>query len=151
MSASDTTVKTANPVLKNISFQALPGQMVAILGATGSGKSTLINLIPRFYDVTSGSVTIDGVDVRDISKKALRGNIGIAMQDVMLFSGSIKENIAFGKPDARFEEIVQAAKSAQAHDFITGLPGGYETIPGAAGGEPFRGTETTPVHCKGHF
>lgn len=125
--------KDGRSVLKDISFQATPGQMVAILGATGSGKSSLINLIPRFYDVTGGAVTIDGVDVRDIGKKALRDNIGIAMQDVMLFSGSIKENIAFGKPDAGFEEIVQASKSAQAHEFISGLPDGYETILGQRG------------------
>lgn len=120
-------------VLEDISFTAEPGQMVAILGATGAGKSSLIHLIPRFYDVSDGSITIDGVDVRNISQKALRKTIGIAMQDVLLFSGTIRENLAYGRTDATFQEIVEAAKSAQAHEFIAALPGGYETQLGQRG------------------
>jgi ATP-binding cassette subfamily B protein len=120
-------------VLKDISFTAEPGQMVAILGATGAGKSSLIHLIPRFYDASDGSITIDGVDVRNISQKALRKTIGIAMQDVLLFSGTIRENLAYGRTDATFQEIVEAAQSAQAHEFISALPDGYETQLGQRG------------------
>jgi ATP-binding cassette, subfamily B, multidrug efflux pump len=122
-----------NSILRDISFEAEPGQMVAILGATGSGKSSLINLIPRFYDVSKGTVSVDGVDVRNISQKALRNHIGIAMQDVVLFTGSIKENISYGRPDAPFAEILQASKSAQAHEFISSFPEGYESILGQRG------------------
>jgi ATP-binding cassette subfamily B protein len=122
-----------NPVLSNISFAAEPGQTVAVLGATGSGKSTLVNLIPRFYDATSGRVTIDGVDVRDIKMESLRGNIGISLQESMLFSGTIKDNIKYGRPNATDEEVVEAAKAAQAHDFITKFPDGYDTIVGQRG------------------
>jgi ATP-binding cassette subfamily B protein len=120
-------------VLKDISFVAEPGQMVAILGATGAGKSSLINLIPRFYDVTSGQISIDGVDVHDFSKVFLRENIGIAMQEVVLFSGTIRENIAFGRSDATMDEILAASRAAQAHDFISGFPEGYETVLGQRG------------------
>ncbi len=124
---------TSKSILRDISFEAEPGQMVAILGATGSGKSSLIDLIPRFYDVSKGTVSIDGVDVRNISQKALRDHIGIAMQDVVLFTGSIKENISFGKPDATFDEILRASKSAQAHEFISSFPEGYDSILGQRG------------------
>lgn len=115
------------PVLQDISFAAEGGQSVAILGATGAGKSTLINLIPRFYDVTSGTVSIDGVDVRDIPEEVILKNIGLALQDTILFSGTIRENITFGKQDATEAEVQQVAKAAQAHDFIMELPHGYDT------------------------
>jgi ATP-binding cassette subfamily B protein len=121
------------PVLSHISFTAEPGQTVAVLGATGSGKSTLINLIPRFYDATSGRVTIDGVDVRDIEMESLRGNIGINLQESILFSGTIEDNIKYGRPNATDMEVVEAAKAAQAHDFITKFPDGYDTMVGQRG------------------
>jgi ATP-binding cassette subfamily B protein len=120
-------------VLSDITFTAEPGETVAILGATGSGKSTLINLIPRFYDVADGRVTIDGVDVRDIEMETLRRNIGMSLQDTLLFSGAIRDNIRYGRPDATEEEVVEAAKAAQAHDFITGFPEGYDTMVGQRG------------------
>jgi len=118
---------------QGISFVAEPGQTVAILGATGSGKSSLIYLIPRFYDVTEGRVTIDGVDVRDVDKDALRRNIGVALQESVLFSGTIRDNIRYGRPDATDEEVVAAAKAAQAHTFITEFPDGYDTEVGQRG------------------
>jgi ATP-binding cassette subfamily B multidrug efflux pump len=122
-----------DPVLCDVSFTAEPGQTVAILGSTGSGKSSLINLIPRFYDVSSGRVTIDGVDVRDIQMSQLRDHIGISLQEVTLFSGTVRDNISYGRPDASEEEIVRAAKAAQAHDFIMGFPQGYDTMVGQRG------------------
>jgi len=118
----------ADPVLKNVSFVAEPGQTVALLGATGSGKSSLIHLIPRFYDVTEGRVTIDGMDIRDIDEAALRSKIGIALQESVLFSGTIRDNIRYGRPDASHDEVVAAAKLAQAHDFIMAFPDGYDSI-----------------------
>lgn len=121
------------PVLKNINLTAEPGMTIAILGATGSGKSTFINLIPRFYDATSGRLLIDGYDIRDVTVKSVRKQIGIALQEVFLFSRTIKENIAFGNPDVSMEEIIEAAKAAQAHDFIMSFPNGYETIVGERG------------------
>lgn len=113
-------------VLSNISFTAKPGETTAFIGSTGSGKSTLINLIPRFYDVTSGSITINGVDVRDISQENLRRNIGYVPQKGVLFSGTIESNIKFGKEDATKEEMVEAARIAQAEEFIDAKPFGYE-------------------------
>jgi ATP-binding cassette subfamily B multidrug efflux pump len=120
-------------VLKDVSFVAEPGQMVALLGATGSGKSTIINLIPRFYDVTRGQVTIDGVDVRDVTLDSVRSQIGIVLQETTLFTGTIRENIAYGRPDSTMEEIVAAAKAAEAHDFIMEFADGYETNVGERG------------------
>jgi ATP-binding cassette subfamily B multidrug efflux pump len=120
-------------VLKDIDFIAEPGQTVALLGATGSGKSTVTNLIPRFYDVTDGRVTIDGYDVRDVSLDSLRQQIGIVLQETTLFSGTIRENIAFGRRDAPTEEIFAVAKAAAAHDFIMGFPDGYDTPVGERG------------------
>lgn len=114
------------PALKNISFSAKPGEVTAIIGSTGSGKSTLVNLIPRFYDVDSGSILIDGVDVRDMTQETLRKKIGFVPQKAILFSGTIKENIRFGKEDATDEEIRHAAKVAQALEFIEGMDGGFE-------------------------
>ena len=122
-----------DPVLKDLSFVAEPGQTVAILGATGSGKSSLIHLIPRFYDVTGGRITIDGVDVRDVDVAALRRNIGIALQESVLFSGTIRDNIRYGRPDATDKEVVAAAQAAQAHDFISAFPDGYDTVLGQRG------------------
>jgi ATP-binding cassette subfamily B protein len=122
-----------DPVLKGLSFTAEPGQMVAILGATGSGKSSLIHLIPRFYDVSEGHITIDGVDIRDLDKETLRRNIGIALQESVLFTGTIRDNIRYGRPDAADEEVIAAAKAAQAHDFIRELPDGYDTELGQRG------------------
>ncbi|MBC7234503.1 MAG: ABC transporter ATP-binding protein [Chloroflexi bacterium] len=121
------------PVLKEVSFVAEPGQKVALLGATGSGKSTIINLIPRFYDVSEGRVTIDGYDVRDVTLESLRAQIGIVLQETTLFEGTIRENIAFGRPDATEEEIIAAAKAAEAHDFIMSFPNGYDTRVGERG------------------
>jgi len=121
------------PVLKNINLVAEPGQTVAILGATGSGKSSLIHLIPRLYDVEQGRVTLDGVDVRDIPLDALRAQIGITLQEVVLFSGTVRDNIRYGRPDATEEEVIAAAKAAQAHDFITAFPDGYDSFVGQRG------------------
>jgi len=120
-------------VLDDVSFRAAPGQVVALLGATGSGKSTIINLIPRFYDVSEGQVAVDGMDIRDVSIDSLRSQIGIVFQETTLFAGTIKENIAFGRTDASMEEIVAAAQAAEAHDFITEFPDGYETDVGERG------------------
>jgi len=121
------------PVLKDVNLVAEQGQTVAILGATGSGKSSLIHLIPRFYDVEQGRVTLDGVDVRDIPLDALRAQIGITLQEAVLFSGAIRDNIRYGRPDATEEEVIAAAKAAQAHDFITAFPGGYDSFVGQRG------------------
>ncbi|MFA5853135.1 MAG: ATP-binding cassette domain-containing protein, partial [Spirochaetales bacterium] len=117
----------AQAVLENICLRAEPGKTVAILGATGSGKTTLINLIPRFYDASRGSVAIDGIDVRRLSQDSLLGHIGIVPQETILFSGTVRDNIRYGRPGAAEEEVTAAAKAAQAHDFILALPQGYDT------------------------
>ena len=119
--------------LENVSFTAESGTTVALLGGTGSGKTTIINLIPRFYDAAVGSVRIDGHDVRDVTLDSLRSQIGIVLQETNLFSGSIRDNIAFGRPDATDEEVENAARMAAAHDFIIGFPEGYETKVGERG------------------
>jgi ATP-binding cassette subfamily B protein len=106
---------------------------VALLGATGSGKSTLVHLIPRFYDVDDGRVLLDGVDVRELPLQRLRTHVGVALQDPVLFSGTIRENIRYGRPEASQEEVVSAAKAAQAHEFITSFPDGYDTPVGQRG------------------
>jgi ATP-binding cassette subfamily B protein len=121
------------PVLKDISFEVKPGQVIALLGVPGSGKSTIVNLIPRFYDASSGRITIDGTDVRDVSLASLRSNIGIVQQDVFLFTTTIGENIAYGRQDASIDEIVQAAKVAQLQEFIEGLELGLDTLIGERG------------------
>jgi len=121
------------PVLKNVSFTAQPGQTIALLGATGSGKTSIINLIPRFYDPSEGRITIDGYDLRDVTLDSLRSQIGIVLQETTLFSGTIRDNIAFGRSDASMEDIEAAARAAAAHDFITSFPEGYETPVGERG------------------
>ena len=114
-------------VLRGVSFAVQPGQQVALLGATGSGKSTLTSLIPRFYDATEGRITVNGVDVRDWPLDVLRRQIGVVMQQPRLFQGTMRENIAYGQPDAPLEDVIAAAKAAQAHNFITAMPDGYES------------------------
>ena len=120
-------------VLKSIDIDARPGQVVALLGAPGSGKSTIVNLLPRFYDVNSGRVTIDSRDIRDVTLASLRRNIGMVQQDVFLFSTSIRENIAYGRENATMDEVEQAARVAQLHDYIVGLDQGYDTVIGERG------------------
>ncbi len=126
-------VGSEREVLKGVSFAAEPGQKVAILGRTGSGKSTIINLIPRFYDVTSGRVTIDGHDVRDVTLESLRKRIGMVLQDPVLFSGSVRDNIAYGRPEASDAEVERAARAAQAEEFLKELPDGLDTNIGERG------------------
>ena len=121
------------PVLNKVTFTVQPGEKIAILGATGSGKSSLIYLIPRFYDIQAGRIRIDGTDIREFKLASLRRQIGVVLQDVFLFSGTMRENIAFGKPDVSMDDIVQAAKSARIHDFIESLPSGYDTPVGERG------------------
>jgi len=120
-------------VLQGISFVAEPGRQIALLGATGSGKSTLVHLIPRFYDVHAGAVKVDGVDVRDWDLASLRAQIGMVLQESILFSGSVRENIAFGAPDASLDQVIAAAQAAQAHDFIMAMPDGYDSAVEARG------------------
>lgn len=120
-------------VLKNIDFHIRPGETVAFVGMSGGGKSTIVSLIPRFFDVTNGAVEIDGIDVREMQARSLRNEIGIVMQDNILFSHSVKENILMGRPEATDEEVIAAAKLANAHDFIMNLPEGYDTPVGERG------------------
>ena len=119
--------------LKGISFETKPKELIAILGSTGSGKSTIINLLPRFYDVTAGSVRIDGHDVRNLTLESLRSKIGIVFQETTLFSGTLRDNIAYAAPSSSIEDVIAVAKTAQIHDFITGLPEGYQTVVGERG------------------
>ena len=121
------------PILKNVSFSVQPGELVALVGGLGSGKSTIAHLIPRFYDASSGSVTIEGIDVRDVTLASLRRNVGIVQQNTFLFSATIRDNIAYGTVNADMEQIVAAAKAAQLHDFIESLADGYETWVGERG------------------
>lgn len=120
-------------VLSNVNLKVDKGEYVALVGSSGAGKTTLCSLIPRFYEVSEGSIKVDDTDIRDIKLKCLRQNIGVVQQDVYLFVGSVKENIRYGKPDATDEEIIEAAKSANAHEFIMGLPDGYDTYIGQRG------------------
>ena len=121
------------PVLEHVSFEIPAGKSIALVGPSGSGKTTICSLLPRFYDVTGGRVTIDGIDVRKLTLESLRNQIGLVQQDVYLFCGSIKDNIAYGRPDATMEEIVDAAQKANIHDFIMELPEGYDTFVGERG------------------
>ncbi len=123
----------SNYALEGVSFETKPNELIAILGMTGSGKSTLVNLIPRFYDVTAGSIRIDGHDVRDFTLQSLRSHIGIVFQETRLFSGTIRDNIAYAVPNAPLELVIEAAKIAHIHDFIMGLADGYETMVGERG------------------
>ena len=124
---------SADAVLRDISLEARPGELVAIIGLTGAGKTTIANLIPRFYDVSGGRVTIDGIDVRDMQLRSLRSQIGVVMQQSLLFSASIEENIAYGKADASQQQIIAAATAADAHGFISEFPDGYQTMVGERG------------------
>lgn len=121
------------PVLSNINLSVPAGQKVALVGPSGGGKTTMCNLIPRFYEIDEGAITVDGHDIRDLTLKSLRQNVGIVQQDVFLFASSVKENIRYGRPDATDEEIMEAAKKAEIHDFILGLPDGYDTEVGERG------------------
>ena len=123
----------ASPVLSHVDIEAAPGQTIALLGRTGSGKSTVVNLLPRFYDVSSGRITIDGQDVRDVTLDSLRDAIGIVQQDLFLFIGTIRDNIRYGRLDASDEEIIEAAKIARIHEFIEEMPDGYDTWVGERG------------------
>jgi len=125
--------KKDTPALRGISLEAKPGQMVAIVGPSGAGKSTIANLIPRFYDVNSGAIKIDDIDIRDVQMNSLREQIGIVPQETMLFSGTVTENIQYGRLEATMEEVVEAAKAGNAHEFILELPNGYETHIGERG------------------
>ena len=118
----------AEMALCNVSFRIKAGTTVAILGATGSGKSTLVHLIPRLYDTTTGTVRVGGVNVRELTKRSLRRNIGIALQQPELFSGTVADNLRFGRPDATDDQMIAAATAAQAHDFITAMADGYDSV-----------------------
>lgn len=120
-------------VLRDVNLRVMPGERVALMGFVGSGKTTLAELVPRFYDVSSGRVTVDGVDVRDASLHSLRKQVGIVLQDIFVFSDTIRNNIAFGRPEASLEEVVEVAKAAQIHEFISSLPQGYDTVVGERG------------------
>ena len=125
--------KGGTETLKGINLKVRAGEIIAIVGPSGAGKTTLVNLLPRFYDPNEGRVLVDGVDLRDVQLKSLRRQMGIVPQESVLFRGTVAENIAYGKPGAKMDEIIEAAKAANAHDFITGLVHGYDTVIGERG------------------
>ena len=127
------------PLIEDLNLEVKPGQRSAIVVPTGCGKTTLINLLMRFYDVRKGSILVDGTDIRDMSRHSLRRNYGMVLQDTWLKAGTIRENIAYGKPEATQEEIVEAAKAAHAHSFIRRLPKGYDTVITENGGNISQG------------
>ena len=127
------------PLIQDLNLSVVPGQRVAIVGPTGCGKTTLINLLMRFYDVQGGSIQVDGHDIREITRKSLRTSYGMVLQETWLRSASIRDNIAYGRPDATEEEIVDAAKKAHAHSFITRMPEGYDTVIAEGGGNLSQG------------
>ena len=127
------------PLIEDLNLEVKPGQRIAIVGPTGCGKTTLINLLMRFYDVREGSIKIDGTDIRDMTRHSLRQNFGMVLQDTWLKAGTIRENIAYGKPEASMEEVVEAAKAAHAHSFIRRLPNGYDTVISENGGNISQG------------
>ena len=133
LASSGTNPPVKVEFLRNVHLQVPPGEKIALVGAPGSGKSTMVNLIPRFYDVTRGRVMIDGIDVRDVTLESLRRNVGIVSQDIFLFMTTMRENISYGVPSASHEDIVTAARAASIHDFIMGLPDKYETLVGERG------------------
>ncbi len=120
-------------VLRGVSFEVKPGELIGLVGPSGGGKTTLVNLLTRFYDVTGGQILVDGVDVRALDSGLYRSQVGIVLQDPYLFHGSILENIRYGMPDATFEQVIAAARAANAHDFVCKLPLGYDTIVGERG------------------
>jgi len=122
-----------NPIIRGISFIANPGRMIAVVGPNGAGKTTLVNLIPRFYELTGGNIRIDNMDLKDIKLKSLRKHIGVVLQDTVLFSGTIRENIAYGRPEIPLEKVIEAAKIANAHNFVMDKPDGYDTRVGERG------------------
>ena len=126
--------ESLEPLLKHINLDVAPGELIGLVGASGSGKTTLINLLLRFYDPTSGEITIDGVDLRDIKVDCLRDQMAVVLQEPFLFKGTIAENIAYGRPNATREQIIEAARAANAHGFITKFPDGYDTEVGERGG-----------------
>ena len=136
-------------VLEDINLSIAPGQTVAFVGPSGGGKTTLCHLILRFYDVSSGEIRIDGVNIKDIQLESLRKNIGLVQQDVFLFAGTIRENIMYGNPSATEEEMIAAAKNAQIHNFVMSLPDGYDTYVGERGDQTFRRAKTTDIHRPG--
>ena len=117
-----------SPIIQNLNFHAEPGSLTAIVGPTGAGKTTIINLLMRFYDADSGSIYIDGIDIRKVSRASLRRSFSMVLQDTWLFHGTVFENIAYGKPGATMDDVVRAAKAAHIHSFISRLPQGYDTI-----------------------